>query len=82
MESFHNDWRRICDGQSPPCAEFKRTIQKSPHDNRKYRLIRLENGLEAMLIHDPQADQAAASLNVAVGHLSDPVSQYEYILVS
>jgi insulysin len=76
MPSFHDDWLRICDGQAPPYAEFKRTIQKSPHDKRNYRLIRLENGLEAMLIHDPQADQAAASLNVAVGHLSDPVSRH------
>jgi len=36
-------------------------------------MIRLQNGLEAMLIHDIKADKSAASLDVAVGHLYDPV---------
>ena len=27
-----------------------------------------------MLVHDPHTENAAASLDVAVGHLSDPVS--------
>ena len=52
---------------------FTKPIQKSPQDDREYRLIRLENGLEAMLVHDAKADKAAASLDVAVGHLYDPV---------
>ncbi|KAH8099586.1 Metalloenzyme, LuxS/M16 peptidase-like protein [Cristinia sonorae] len=51
---------------------FSKPIEKSPQDDRDYRLIRLENGLEAMLIHDAKADKAAASLDVAVGHLHDP----------
>ena len=36
-------------------------------------MIRLQNGLEAMLVHDIKADKSAASLDVAVGHLYDPV---------
>ncbi|KAL5511367.1 STE23_2 [Sanghuangporus vaninii] len=47
-------------------------IQKSPADDREYRVIRLENGLQAVLVHDAKTDKAAASLDVAVGHLSDP----------
>ena len=74
MGDVQDDWLRVCDGQAPPYVVFKKEIQKSTHDDLAYRLIRLENGLQAMLIHDPKADQAAASLNVAVGHLSDPVS--------
>jgi hypothetical protein len=30
----------------------------------------MENGLEAMLVHDSKANKAAASLDVAVGHLT------------
>lgn len=53
---------------------FAKPIQKSPQDDREYRIIRLQNGLEAMIVHDAKADKAAASLDVAVGHLHDPVS--------
>lgn len=53
---------------------YNKPIQKSQQDDREHRLIRLENGLQAMLIHDAKADKAAASLDVAVGHLHDPVS--------
>ncbi|CAG8518542.1 18063_t:CDS:10, partial [Racocetra fulgida] len=37
-----------------------------------YRLIRLSNELEALLIHDPTTDKSSASLDVCVGNLSDP----------
>ena len=45
---------------------------KSPNDNNQYRYIELDNGLKALLISDPGADRAAASLNVAVGSGDDP----------
>ena len=48
-------------------------MKKSENDDRNYRVIRLENGLEATVIQDATADKAAASLDVAVGHLNDPV---------
>ncbi|KAH8824366.1 Metalloenzyme, LuxS/M16 peptidase-like protein [Flagelloscypha sp. PMI_526] len=56
----------------PPYAIFAKEIQKSPNDGRSYRTIELANGLRATLVHDVSADNAAASLDVAVGHLSDP----------
>ncbi|RXW22316.1 hypothetical protein EST38_g3526 [Candolleomyces aberdarensis] len=66
-------WKKVVAGDSkPPFYVFDGTIQKSEQDDRDYRLIRLENGLHAMLIHDATADKAAASLDVAVGHLYDP----------
>jgi insulysin len=58
---------------TPPFSVFPKTIQKSEQDDRDYRIIQLENGLQATLVHDPKADKAAASLDVAVGHLYDPV---------
>ncbi|GHE22407.1 insulinase family protein [Halomonas urumqiensis] len=44
----------------------------SPHDSRDYRVLRLESGLTALLVNDPQADKAAASMNVSVGSAQDP----------
>ncbi|MGR4069987.1 insulinase family protein [Billgrantia sp. C5P2] len=44
----------------------------SPHDNRDYRVLRLDNGLTALLVSDPEADRAAASMNVGVGSAQDP----------
>jgi insulysin len=34
-------------------------------DTFSYRLITLENGLQALLIHDPAADKAAAACDVS-----------------
>lgn len=59
--------------QTPSYHVYTKDIIRSERDERDYRLIRLQNGLEAMLIHDSKADKAAASLDVAVGHLYDPV---------
>ncbi|MDC8804926.1 insulinase family protein [Halomonas pacifica] len=44
----------------------------SPQDIRDYRLLTLSNGLTALLVHDPEADKAAASMNVSVGSADDP----------
>jgi insulysin len=68
------EWRRVSADSIPPYFIFNRPIQKSAQDDREYRIIKLGNGLHATLVHDAQADSAAASLDVAVGHLSDPVS--------
>ena len=40
-------------------------------DDRTYRVIRLPNQLEALLVHDPQTDKASASMDVNVGSFSD-----------
>ncbi|SFT78801.1 insulinase family protein [Halomonas saccharevitans] len=44
----------------------------SPHDDRDYRALTLDNGLSVLLVSDPEADKAAASLNVDVGSAQDP----------
>ncbi len=51
------------------------TIIKSPSDARRYRAITLDNGLEAMLISDPETDKAAAALDVDVGSGADPINR-------
>jgi len=67
-------WHRQISPNIPPYWVYTKPIQKSQQDDREYRLIRLDNGLQAMLAHDATADKAAASLDVAVGHLHDPAS--------
>ncbi len=45
---------------------------KSEVDSKSYRGLVLENGLKVMLVSDPEADRAAAALDVHVGSGSDP----------
>ena len=47
----------------------------SPADDNAYRYLTLENGLEVLLISDPDADKAAASLNLPVGSGDDPAGR-------
>ncbi|KAJ3571053.1 hypothetical protein NP233_g3999 [Leucocoprinus birnbaumii] len=69
-----SDWKRVTPANDnvPPYSVFTKPIEKSPRDEREYRIIQLDNGLKATLIHDIDTDKAAASLDVAVGHLRDP----------
>ncbi|MGC3875108.1 insulinase family protein [Halomonas sp. GXIMD04776] len=44
----------------------------SPNDERDYRTLTLNNGLEVLLVSDSDADKAAAAMNVSVGSAQDP----------
>lgn len=46
-------------------------LEKPALDDRSYRVIKLPNKLEALLVHDPATDKASASVNVNVGNFSD-----------
>ena len=46
-------------------------LDKPELDDRSYRVIRLPNQLEALLVHDPDTDKASAAVNVNVGNFSD-----------
>lgn len=46
-------------------------INKSPYDNRSYKYFVLENGLRAIVVSDPDAELAAAALDVDVGSLNN-----------
>ena len=47
-------------------------IEQSPSDNNAYQAIQLNNGLQVLLVSDPQAEKAAASLAVNIGSYQDP----------
>jgi len=49
-----------------------RSIEKSSNDKKTYQIITLDNDLEVILIHDPDATQGAAALDVKTGQLQDP----------
>lgn len=47
-------------------------LEKGSLDDRSYRVIKLPNQLEALLVHDPETDKASAAMDVNVGNFSDP----------
>lgn len=47
-------------------------IEKPTTDKRKYRYVRLSNGLQALLVSEDDADMSAAALDVNVGSFFDP----------
>ncbi len=55
---------------------FKSTFNSQPivsdNDEKQYRYLELDNSLRVLLISDPKADKAAASLDVNAGSLQDP----------
>ena len=64
-----------CSSPAPPPARGSGSgieIERSPADTRDYRAVALGNGLEALVVSDPDADRAAAALDVNVGSANDP----------
>lgn len=55
-----------------PRTDGDDAIRRSPLDERAYRHVVLDNGLQALLISDPDTEMAAAALSVDVGHYADP----------
>jgi len=63
----------------PPIAAPDAPPPEAPRrpaiDERDYAFARLDNGLDALLISDPEADKAAAALSVATGSFADPADR-------
>jgi hypothetical protein len=47
-------------------------VSKSPNDEQQYEYFELPNQLKVLIVSDPAADKAAASLDVNIGSASDP----------
>ncbi|KAK1840286.1 a-pheromone processing metallopeptidase ste23 [Colletotrichum chrysophilum] len=54
-----------------PVEQVTENLEKPLADKRTYRVTRLSNKLEALLVHDPETDKASAALDVHVGSFSD-----------
>jgi len=58
--------------RTAPLAErITDNMERPALDDRSYRVIKLPNQLEALLIHDPETDKASGALDVNVGSFSD-----------
>jgi insulysin len=56
---------------APAAVLLTDSLEKSSPDDRDYRVIRLPNALEVLLVHDPKTAKASAALDVNVGSFSD-----------
>ncbi len=65
----------LCGMLLSPLAGASVSPTKSPNDPNEYRFLELDNGLRVILASDPDADKAAASMNVAVGSGNDPADR-------
>lgn len=61
-----------CASQAPTPTAAPIEPVKGRADTRDYRYLQLDNGLQVLLVSDPEADKAAASLSVAAGTLAEP----------
>ncbi|EJD07209.1 LuxS/MPP-like metallohydrolase [Fomitiporia mediterranea MF3/22] len=67
------DWSPVpAQGNVPAYYVYKKPIQSGYSDPREYRVIRLQNGLEATLVKDSKEQVAGAAMNVSVGYFQDP----------
>lgn len=64
-------------GCSQPTTESVEHVQvhTSPYDTREYRTFTLDNGLQVMLVSDPETEKSAAALAVHVGSMQNPDEQ-------
>ncbi|KAM4054774.1 peptidase M16 domain-containing protein [Hirsutella rhossiliensis] len=61
----------LAPGRQSPVVVVTDCLEKPSLDDRDYRVVRLDNELEALLVHDPKTDKASAALDVNVGNFSD-----------
>lgn len=70
-------WRTVFTAENtPPYARYMGPLPKSASDDRAYRLLRLSNGVQAVLVQDERTEMAAVSVHLSVGHLQDPVRSH------
>ncbi|WP_116367440.1 insulinase family protein [Parahaliea mediterranea] len=58
-----------------PAPSAAITPAKSPNDKHAYRLLTLDNGLQVLLVSDPNTPKAAAALDVEVGSGDNPAGR-------
>ncbi|CAG8979190.1 hypothetical protein HYALB_00000326 [Hymenoscyphus albidus] len=54
-----------------PVERLTDRLETPTLDDRSYRVIRLPNQLEVLLVHDAETDKASAAMDVNVGNFSD-----------
>ena len=64
-----------CQHPAPNSAKAASDVITSDSDHRHYRYVELPNHLRVLLISAPNADKAAAALDVNVGSRQDPAER-------
>jgi len=54
-----------------PVERLTDRLETPSLDDRLYRVVRLPNQLEVLLVHDAETDKASAAMDVNVGNFSD-----------
>jgi hypothetical protein len=54
-----------------PVERLTDRLETTSLDDRSYRVVRLPNQLEVLLVHDGETDKASAAMDVNVGNFSD-----------
>ncbi|KZT61593.1 hypothetical protein CALCODRAFT_491143 [Calocera cornea HHB12733] len=57
---------------APAQQRHSHALEVPKNDKNEYRLLKLANGLQVLLIRDPETDRAGAAMDIGVGHLDDP----------
>jgi len=73
ITKLSDEWKLVRDDNTQVSYHEHLTMEKAESDHREYKLVRLNNDLQALLVHDPTTEQSAAAMNVGVGYFSDPV---------
>lgn len=61
-----------CEHRDAPVERITDRLETPSLDDRLYRVIKLPNQLEVLLVHDADTDKASAAMDVNVGNFSDP----------
>jgi insulysin len=56
---------------SRPVERLADRLETPSLDDREYRIVKLPNELEVLLVHDAETDKASAAMDVNVGNFSD-----------
>lgn len=69
-----------CSAPNVPVADSEpvaggEQVYTSPYDTREYRALTLENGIQVMLVSDPETETSAAALAVGAGSMQNPDDQ-------
>ena len=56
-------------------SDENNTFKKHPLDKSEQRLMTLDNGLAVLLVHDPNLNKSAASMNIGAGSLDNPADR-------
>jgi len=65
------DGHLIEHGQKQVVEILTDRLESPSLDNRMYRVVRLPNQLEVLIVHDAETDKASAAMDVNVGNFSD-----------